>query len=369
MSVPTYFLTDRPNEVYSDFFDEQLAHAQALGTKYHNLGYVHLVVNPLQWAELPGNITQDAHGNDVVRPIPTAFVKPPPLPLNSTANQRAIHTTDNQAYADEQAITLDIKAFALKAIGPDNIDIIKEDRVGVRNLGPNQIMESMRDLYSAVDSSTIIAWTKAMEQPHSSSNKLVKTMSTQRQLHVKLADANQPLSEFAKINNFAASIASFSGALELLKDYKKLNPRVEDQNFFDLMTHVIVHEPLMTTGSMGFSANAVMTEERVKSMISESRAEAYAQGLAAGMRGSGTGRFGGRGGSRGGSRGGRGGQGVPTGRGRASGPVRRYCHLHGYDGHTSPRCYQMGADPATFTAAMRAATSHMSPVGGCVDYF
>ena len=70
MSVPTYFLTDRPNEVYPDFFDEQLAHAQALGTKYHPLGYVHLVVNPQQWAELPGNITQDAHGNDVVRPIP-----------------------------------------------------------------------------------------------------------------------------------------------------------------------------------------------------------------------------------------------------------------------------------------------------------
>lgn len=114
------------------------------------------------------------------------------------------------------------------------------------------------------------------------------------------------------------------------------------------MGYVIVHEPLIATGPIGFSANAVMTEERMETMISESRAEAYAKGLAAGMRGSCTGRFGE--------------QGAPPGRGRASGSTRSYYYLHGFDGNTSPRCYEMNAYHATFKAAMQAATFHASPV-------
>ena len=157
-------------------------------------------------------------------------------------------------------------------------------------------MELMRELYGAPDATTISVWTEELNRPHASDNTLVKTMSRQRHLHTKLADAGQPMSEFEKIKLFEKSVENYAGALKLVRMYKEREPLVRDQLFLDLMTLVILHEPSLTTGAMGFSASAAISRSEVEALIARSVEDAYARGLAAGARGSGPGRSGGRGG-------------------------------------------------------------------------
>ena len=357
--VRLHVLTAGSNTIWIEFHTEQLAYAQSIGGNHYRLGYLHLVVNMEEWNDQPGNRVVDANGDEVLAPIPVARVQPPPLPLNATANMWSRYNIQHKEYTDEIAFTEKIRKFGFKGIGPDNINIISEPRVGTRNITSTQLMELMRELmrelYGAPDATTISAWTEELNRPHASDNTVVKTMSRQRHLHTKLADAGQPMSEFEKIKLFEKSVENYAGALKLVRMYKEREPLVRDQLFLDLMTLVILHEPSLTTGAMGFSASAAISRSEVEALIARSVEDAYARGLAAGARGSGPGRSGGRGG--------RGGRGPPLG-GRGRGLVRNYCHLHGYDGHTSSRCYTMAADTATYSSAMRAATSHTLPAGG-----
>ena len=194
------------------------------------------------------------------------------------------YNIQHKEYTDEIAFTEKIRKFGFKGIGPDNINIISEPRVGTRNITSNQLMELMRELYGAPDATTISAWTEELNRPHASDNTLVKTMSRQRHLHTKLADAGQPMSEFEKIKLFEKSVENYAGALKLVRMYKEREPLVRDQLFLDLMTLVILHEPSLTTGAMGFSASAAISRSEVKALKARSVEDAYARVLATGAR-------------------------------------------------------------------------------------
>ena len=311
-----------------------------------------------EWNYHPCNRVVGADSDNVLAPIPVTRDQPPPLPLNTTVNMWSRYNIQHKEYTDEIAFTEKNRKFGFKGIGPDNINITSEPRVVTRSISSNQLMELMRELYGTPDATTISAWTEELNRPHASDSTLVKNLSRQGHLDTKLEDAGQPMPEFERIELFEKSVEHYAGALKLIRIYKEREPLVRDQLFLDLMTLVILHEPSLTTGAMGFSASATISRSEGEALIARSVEDAYARGLAAGARGSGPGRSGGREG-----RGGRGGRGPPLG-GRGRGLVRNYCHLHGYDGHTSSRCYTMAADTATYSSAMRAATSHTLPAGG-----
>lgn len=355
--VPRYILGIGSNIFFPEFKKEQQNYAKSIGGHHHPSGYLFAIVSQQEWDDMPENTVVDIHGNNVLVPKPTLFAQPAPLLPNATANARATHVIDHKNHVDQIALLEQVKRHALLGIGEDNIDIIEEPHTGTRNLTSIQIMQSMDDMYGEANALAIAAWIAELAIPHSNSITLVKTLANHRRIHTKLATAEQPLSEYSKIKHFESVIVNDPGARQLLADYKKTEPRVRDQEFMALMNHFIIHEPSLTTGTMGFSANAAATLPQIEAMIDQRVEAAFARGLAAGARGPGSGRFAGRGA--------RGGRGLPPGNGRGAGQQRRYCHLHGYDNsHNSAQCHHMAADTVTYSAAMRASTSHFSPPHG-----
>ncbi len=354
--IPLHTLKDGPNSKWGPFREELFEFAGSLGKQYHTFGYLHLVMSPEEWNRIHTEV--DIHGVRIIVPMPAPFQRPADLPPLANANRRATYQIQLARFNDEVAIVQYIKRFLLLGIGPSNVALIKQPDVGTSNRSCAYIMNFVRPRFSMANSTTIKAWKAQLIEPHSSANTLDSLIAKHKDIHDRLAQAQQPLSEFDRFDHFETATKHSVGITKLIESYKHEEPRLEDQTFLALMDHLIVHESELTTGTMGFSAqaNATVTMSQVEALIAQSARGEYARGLADGARGAGSGRHGGRGGRHNSS--------TPAGRGRGPGVARNYCYLHGYDGHPSSRCYTMAADTVTYSAAMRVAVSHTSPVGG-----
>ena len=368
IATPVICLGDQSSLLFLDFKEEQLTYATELCSQRHALGLSHHLLSADDWHALPDNEFEDINGDMQPNPVPVDAVKPEQPRPTDNANQRASKAYQLQVYNDEVAGKKALKKFLLAGAGPVNARILGAPTV-IRNLLPRDISNRLCELYNAINDATVTTWTAELDKPHSASDSIAMTVGIHAEVNARLAEAGQALRDFDKMTKLKNAFAAFPAVMDSIHDYEVAYPALSDRNSLDLSDHLIRQQSVITSGSIGFTANAALTRADVQAMLQTSVRDAYQQGFAAG-RGAGGGRgaaAGGRG--AGGGHGGRfGGRGAPTGgRGAPAGAHRPYCYVHGYDGHISARCREMAAD-ATYTAAMKSAVSHTAVPGGSDRY-
>ena len=365
---PTICLGDKSVENFPAFKEEQVNYSLELCSQHYRFGLSHQLLSAEQWQVLPNNTFEDMNGDIVANPVPEDAIKPPGPHVNDGPNQRAAKAHLLTIFNDEKAAQKSMKKFLLKGAGPVN-ELLLGGPTEIRNITSREIYARLCELYDEIDEPTVTAWTKALDVPHSASDSITKTVGNHAQINARLAAAGHALRDFDKLVKLKQAFAAFPAVVTAIHEYEVLNPLLSDRTSQALSNHLIRQQSVITTGSMGFTANAALTRADVQAMMQTAIADAYQQGLAAG-RGAGGGRGapgGGRGAADGRGAGGRGAGGGRGGRfggrGAPAGAPRHYCYLHGYDGHNSARCREMAAD-ATYTAVMKSAVSHTAVPGG-----
>jgi hypothetical protein len=359
-NIPKYNLHDDPHKNWRPWLEEIQEMANTLCTEHFPRGLLHLTMLVDEWHAIPDHQIADIYGAVQFVPMPDALVKPI-LPAHATGLQVRRYDLLNKVYGDVSKGTTTLKKFCLLGIGSDNIDLISQPIVGTRDLTTLDIINALRPIFSAPSEATVNGWKAELQVPHAATDTLRKTLTTHRKIHLRLDDAQQGLSQHEKFTYIEAAFNAYPTYLECIRDYKKENPALSDRTFANLTEYMIQQSPNITTGSIGFTANAALSRTDVQAMITTSIQEAYARGRADGARGSG---FAGRGAGRGlpGRIGGRG-----PGRGVPPGTPRNYCFVHGYDGHTGMTCRLMRDDTTgAYTHAMKAAKVHTTVAGGSV---
>jgi hypothetical protein len=366
-SEPVICLGDKSSLHFLDFKEEQLTHAMELCGQHHTFVLSHHLLSEDQWQALPGNVFEDVNGDMQPNPVPDDAVKPEAPNAADNVNQRATKAYQLQVFNDEIAGKKVLKKFLVKGAGPIN-ELLLGGPSEIRTLFPPDIYARLCELYNEIDEATITAWTATLDNPHSATDSITKTVGLHAQVHARLAEAGHALRDFDKMTKLKHAFHAFPAVMASIHDYEVAKPLLSDRTSLELSNHLIRQQSVITTGSIGFTANAALTRADVQAMLQTAVADAYQQGLAAG-RGTGGGRGNAGGGlgaaGRRGAGGGRGGR--FAGRGAPAGAPRRYCYLHGYDGHAGARCFGMANDP-TFTAAMMSAASHTVVPGGSDRY-
>ena len=345
---PTTTLEINPNRDFP--VCEQLLIDCALGlcAEHHSKGllFVLYMEDPESWNNYPGNAFQDM--NDIIQYVPMPALTPKPqIPANygTSSGARELFKLQTTIHNAEVVGIQHLKRYTEAILGPVNCNLIG-DASTLRATSVSAMLTFARDLYGACDDSTIKAWTAQLMAPHDPTKPITETLGIHKNLHDKLRTQRQPLSEAAKISMIDTAFESLPGVVELIRDYKKDVPVMGDRTFAALMEHLIQRLSLITTGSMGYTANAALAALDVEKRI----ADAFARGRVDGARGRRDGRSAGRG---------RG-----DGRGRGRGIVRLYCYVHGYDSHNGVDCHVMKADPSYYLPAYTTATSHVNPADG-----
>jgi len=137
-------------------------------------------------------------------------------------------------------------------VGQANINTLDTADHGVRHVPCFAIMTKMRDLFGIVTDTLLRSYHDRLRRPADPAATLDVLLSAQRDLHRRLANAGQPLSDFEKRSTLALHLAGRAEAAAL-STFTIAYPAPAQQTFEHLGAHLRAQAPQATLSGTGFA--------------------------------------------------------------------------------------------------------------------
>ena len=361
----TTSLDSDANGNYFEFHSDYLDLAHGLCPFLYPAGLLHYVCTQAEWDAIHPPVLNAAGVLEPI-PFPAAPVIPPALGANAAGAAIALRERQHREYIEEIQAAHHLKDSLLSAIGIDNCRLLADAFTGMRLVSCRDIVDRMRLEHGTASVATLHAWRTALDLPLDPTKPFSHLATSHRFLCARFQEAGQPLSEFVKCSLLAAAVSMYPEYSKAIQDYNTITPILGLRTVADLSAYVMLHQPSLTTAAGAGYAHAAMAPAMLHAVN-----QAVAQAFSAARAGGGSA---GRSGARRRVRAG------PVGRGdlaHSTPPAglpltpRRYCHVHGYDGHIGRHCRVMTqaniASPGTYSSPQLTAIDHVACAGSSAN--
>jgi len=343
------------NRNYNEFLADYLDLAHSLCAFIYPSGLLHYVCTQAEWDAVHPPVLNAAN---VLAPVPYHAnpTIPAALGANPTAAAISFRERQHKDYIEEVQAAQYLKESLLTAVGTDNCRLLEDPFTGTRLITCREIVERMRLEHGTATVATLTSWERDLDSPIDPTKPFSHLATTHRFINARLQAAGQPKSEFTKCMLLTAAVSLYPEYTKAIQDYNTATPVLALRTVAALSAYVTLHQPNTTVSSAGY-AHAIMTPA-MQSAVDAAVAQAL---LVARGGGSSSGRTGGR------QQVARGdtGRNAPR-RSSAAGGVgslsRRYCHVHGYEGHFGRSCRVMSnanlSAPGSYAQAQITALDH-----------
>lgn len=279
-------------------------------------------------------------------------------PGNASGAAVAVYSRTCNNIKIVKKLLAELKIELLISIGPTNVQNLRDPIHDTRQLTELAIIQAMEAKYGPIASATLGLWREQLAKPITAAVDLDDFLAHHKNLHDNFAAANQPMSEYAKIDAAATALSTRPDAMLALQAYRVANPDLNNQNYKDLSAYLELQAPNMvvSAASMNYSAHAVANKD-FDILVAEAVAKALPAAVAAAMAPYAAAM-----------------QAAPPSVTTAARPKlqvtprHKYCYRHGYCGHLGSVCDILTKDP-TYTKAMINAKDHNSVPGGSTKVY
>jgi hypothetical protein len=305
-----------------------------------------LLLDDDEWNALPGNLVTPAVVADpaanppvlaapaVHRARPTGTYPHRPA-LNANAATIKFWESDTALAEQVRIAQAAGKTAILASLGPALCNAIKDPTHGTTRMSIPQIMAAIKAYLGQYTPAEVEATTAALKAPISS--EFAAHLTQQIEQHAILANAGQPLSEYAKITAYQTATGTSAGITKAVNDWLTIVPRLADRRFTDLAAYLRIQEANITStstlthtgyapgiASLAAVALAATTSPPPYGALTQAELGAIRAILQQQQH-----------------------------RGDRSGKQRgdKYCAIHGNSGHTGLECRTMATDKVKYAAA------------------
>ena len=316
-STPTPFqsLEEQPRQFFAEFERQVYDDAGSSCLDIFPHGLLSFVVSTPIWNNFPDN-------NIIVDGVPTIRARnsllPPLQPAdNAVAGLWKAFEARSKAYDKfETALALLLKRIKLTLPLADR-NFLSHPVLGLVNFTTLQLMEHLRHQYGTFRATDFANLTLQLQQKMPAGSDFADIASKQRLIFAQFATNAQPLSELQQCQFLSSAISPHPHLVKARDLYYQNQPEPALQTFAALTAYVTLHSPnlLVTSADFGFSSQATAKPSTSTTPQSVD-------------------------------------------------PPRKYCYVHGYDGHSSSKCRIMANDTANYSVTARSAKNHTALSGG-----
>ena len=268
----------------------------------------------------------------------------PPLGANPTVAQRDIFKLNKEIFSAYCAADSRLKRALIKAIGISAQTAIGHPRFGLQRMTTRHIVQALFNRYGILSPPEIDAILLKVVAPFTSATLLDEEASSRSRMYGLLADANQEIPEYLKVQHFKHSVENLPGAADLLRQYLISHPETVQRTYFSIQQYFQRHlTPPLTTAAAGYTgaATAVPTVPPPIGSAPDLALQAWLDTRIAAAVASVT---------------------APAAKAKAKPTAKSatcYCFVHGYrSSHSGTDCRVMASQSALYPAAARNARSH-----------
>ena len=237
-----------------------------------------------------------------------------------------------------------LKNTIIASISDADINEHSDPRMGLVSVTSLEILQHLRARYGIFLASDFGSFRRSVEETIGSRT-FADVAAAHRLIHVQFGTANQYLSKIDKCRYLRAAIASNVAMTTAVTSYLTLVlPQIVQQTFASLAAHITEQAPsfVVTPNDFGYAASSIATTDTHADYFESTAFATFLdrQINAALPKHSKT---------------------QPQ-----KDTPRLYCFKHGYNYHSSDKCWKMASD-SEFTPAMRAATKHTDVKNGSVQ--